>query len=123
MKPELTTDAPGVASHALFGLESHAAALYERLQKAIAGQRNGRCEVSLEDVCGATQLIQAGQSNLRDAERLNYLETMVADWPGVLMRKMPTAVFYGPQVSIRDTIDVAISNDPNAKSPDAGATE
>ena len=115
MKPELTTDAPGVASHALFGLELHAAALYERLQKAVAGQHNGRCVVPLEDVCGAIQLIQSGQSNLRDAERLNYLETMVADWPGVLMRKMPTAVFYGPQVSIRDTIDVAISNDPNSE--------
>lgn len=114
MKLESKKDVVGVASHALFGLELHAAALYERLQKAVAGQRHGRCEVPLEDVCGAIQLIQAGQSNLRDAERLNYLETMVADWPGVLMRKMPTAVFCGPQVSIRDTIDVAMSNDPNA---------
>lgn len=103
-----------VESTGLFGLELHSAELYERLQKAVAIQRNGRCEVALEDLCGAIQLIQAGQSNLRDAERMNYLETMVADWPGVLMRKMPDAVFYGPEVSIRMTIDVAMSNDPNA---------
>lgn len=110
---KLTADAVGIGSTGLFGLELHAAELYERLQKAVASQRNGRCEVALEDLCGAIQLIQAGQSNLRDADRMNYLETMVADWPGVLMRKMPDAVFYGPEVSIRMTVDVAMSNDPN----------
>lgn len=112
---KLTADAVGIGSTALFGLELHAAELYERLQKAVVSQRNGRCEVALEDLCGAIQLIQAGKSNLRDAERMNYIETMVADWPGVLMRKMPDAVFYGPEVSIRMTVDVAMSNDPNSE--------
>ena len=111
-----------VESAGLFGLELHASALYERLQKAVSSQRNGICQVPLEDACGAILLIQAGQSNLRDAERLDYLETMVADWPGVVMRKMPTAAFYGPQVTIRNTIDVAMPNDQNAPVSD-GATK
>lgn len=59
--------------------------------------------VGLEDLCGAIQLIYAGLPNLRDAERLDQLARIGAEWRVTVRGQV---VGTG---SVRSAIDQAIS--------------
>lgn len=85
-------------------LQDYALDLLVRLHDALShGFDKDTRAVRLEDLCGAIQLIQSGVPNLRDAERLDQLGRLGAEW-----RVIVRGQIVG-QGTVRTAIDQALA--------------
>lgn len=105
-------NAVSVGSLDLFGLERYALQVAKALADAAAKHNNGTVTLPLEMVCAASQFVAGTIPNLRDVERINWLEDQTAGWAGRIIHYPPKqGLVYGPEVSIRMSIDVAMADE------------
>jgi len=90
-------------------LPEYASELLKRLRKAMEAEPRHSADarvVSLVDLCGAIQLIQAGAANLRDVERLDWY---TSQWPaGTLLHQAIQHTVAGSGVGARAALDDAM---------------